>query len=297
MPRKAPALTPREVAKLPKELREAIRICDRWAGLRVGDPVPCRSPLIGRTVELKPTRREPRGLVEIVGCAVPSTDRPSKRCKVAYLVKPLKGQGMLPFVHAVDGGKVKNATRTARPTHEIGLAPDRDDPRRWQFFANVERENVDNGLPRMTGLDLPYRHRVGSSVCCPDHQWSVPALAEGLRWAEEGEGIDPDLARALLGLGRHLRDRHGLEVVVPARLEAEDFDTARAILEASDSYCGAMLTSWEQAQAAAEEERRSKPRKRRKSATAGDKAKRLRATRRAQSSTRAELMRGIKRGS
>lgn len=291
-----PALTEREVSQLRPELREAIRLCERWAGLRVGDPVPCRSPLIGRTLELKPSRREPRGLVEVVGCAVPKSDRPSKRCKVAYLVKPLKGQGMLPFTHAVDGGKVKNASRTPRPTHDIAVAAESDDPHRWKFLGDMQRLNVEEGLPAMTGLDLPYRHRVGSSVCCPDHPWSVPVLSESLRWAMEGHGIGETLAAALLGLGRHLRDRHGVKLHVPRALAPEDEAAAAAILAASDGYCATVLTEWEARQAEEERERRSRKRKRKRSSTSADKAKRKRAVQRASRHTRAELMRALGAG-
>ena len=297
---KPPRLTAKEVAKLPAELREAIRICDRWEGLRVGDPVPCRSNLIGRTVELKPTRREPRGLVEIVGCAVPKSERPSKRCKVAYLVKPLKGQGMLPFVHAVDSGKVKNATRAQRPTHTLShdhLTDDRDDPYFYRQLGLIQRENEAEGSPRMLGLDIPYRHRVGSSICCPDHPWSALALSEDLRWAREGEAMSPELVRKVLGLGRHLVAKHEVRgLVVPASLAPDDFDTAEAILSASDAYCGDYLIAWEQQQEADAKARREAPRKRRKSTTAADKAKRKRAVQRSMRHTRAELMRGLTGG-
>ena len=60
------------------EYAEAVRLCERWAGLRPGDAFDCKSNLIGREVELRHGRKRER--VRIESCLVPRSDKPSKRC-------------------------------------------------------------------------------------------------------------------------------------------------------------------------------------------------------------------------
>lgn len=290
-----PALSPKAVTQLPAAYREAARLCSRWEGARVGDGTRCRSALVGRTITVRLRRRDPAVRVEVVGCAVPRSDRKSKRCKSDYVVRPLPGQGVLTGETVVDGGRIRNAARTPRPTHDPTMRPDRDDPRRFRFYELVQHANADQGLLRTAGLDLPFRHRIGSSVCCPEHPENPVALAEEVRWAMEGEGMSRDLRARILKLGRHLVAKHGSTVRLPEKLGKNHERTALRILKAADAYCGTMLNTWEEHARADAEERRSRPKKRRPSTTRARKAKVQRAVKRATRHTRAGLMRAIER--
>ena len=288
-----PALTSAEIRRLPAPFREAARLCQRWEGQRVGDGTKCRSALVGRDVTVRLTRRDRPVRVTIVGCAVPHSDRKSKRCKVDYLVRPHPGQGTFTGETVVDGGRIRNAARTPRPTHDPAMRPDRDDPRKFRFYSIIQSENKANGLPRMEGLDLPYRHRIGSSRCCPDHPENAVRLGEELRWAMEGDGIDKPIATRILALGRHLRDKHHVALNVPERLGRQHERTAKRILAASDDWCGNMLNDWEEHARQDAEERRNRPKKRRPSAMRARKAATKRAVKRATHHTRAGLMREL----
>lgn len=283
--------------RLPPEYREAARLCTRWEGQRTGDGTRCRSALVGRTLTLRIRKRDPAVRVEVVGCAVPRSDRKSKRCKVDYVVRPLHGQGVSTGERVVDGGRVRNASRTPRPTHDPAIRPTADDNLLYQFrfYEMVQRDNLRDGLPRTAGLDLPYRHRVGSSVCCPQHPDNPVELLEAVRWAMEGEGMDRDLRTRILRLGRHLRDKHGVALRVPATLGKHHERTAKRILMAGDGYCAKMLDKWEEHARQDAEERRTRPKKRKASVVATKRKKRLAAVKRASGDTRAQVMRAIAR--
>jgi hypothetical protein len=260
----------------------------------VGDGTKCRSALVGRTITVRLKTREKPIKVEVVGCAIPRSDRKSKRCKTDYLVRPLPGQGYLPGEVVVDGGRVRNASRTPRPTHDPEMRPDHDDPRKFRFYEIQQRSNADQGLPRMTGLDLPYRHRVGSSVCCPQHPDNAGDLADEVRWAMEGEGMSTELRARVMRLGRHLRDKHAVTVRLPEKLGKTHERTALRILAAGDAYCGRVLDTWEANAREDQKERRARSKKRRPSAMRARKAKTKRAIKRATTHTRAGLLRAMK---
>ena len=279
------------------EYAEAVRLCERWAGLRPGDAFDCKSNLIGREVELRHGRKRER--VRIESCLVPRSDKPSKRCAPDYLAR-ISEPGKLPFSVRLDGGHVRNATRTPRPTHDPAVVPPPDLPSEWRlkFYRAKMRENVSEGLPAFDGLDLPFRHRVGSSVCCPEHPLSAPVLREALRWAGEGEGIGPELGAQLVELARHLRDKHRQRVEVPAAIGPDDFEAAEAVLAASDGYCAAYLTGWEETAEDQVELRRVERKKhKRKSTTAATKTKRKEAVQRSMRHTRSELVRALAKSS
>lgn len=290
-----PALTAADLKRLPAEYREAARLCRRWEGARVGDGTRCRSALVGRTLSVRLRRGDPAVKVKVVGCAIPRSDRKSKRCKTDYLVRPLPGQGVLTGEVVVDGGRIRNASRTPRPTHDPVLRPDRDDPRRFRVYELAQGANLDAGLLRTDGLDLPYRHRVGSSVCCPDHPENPVRLADEVRWAMEGEGMTQALRTRILRLGHHLRDKHKVVVRLPAKLGRNHERTALRIIAAGDAWCGRSLSAWEARARQDADERRARPKKRRPSVMAARKAKTKRAVKRATHHTRAGLMRDLAR--
>ncbi len=289
-----PTRRPSRAPKLPAEYREAARLCARWEGQRVGDGTRCRSALVGRTLTVRLRRRDPAVQVEVVGCAVPRSDRKTKRCKVDYLVRPLPGQGVGTGERVVDGGRIRNASRTPRPTHDPAMRPDRDDPRKFRFYDIAQSTNLRDGLPRTAGLDLPYRHRVGSSVCCPDHPDNPVELLDAVRWAMEGEGMSADLRTRILRLGRHLRDKHKVALRLPEKLGRHHERTAKRILAAGDAYCGRMLDRWEEHARMDAEERRKRPRKRKTSAVADKRRKRLAAVKRSTGNTRAQVLRAMR---
>ena len=268
------------------EYAAAMRRCARWAGRKAGDEYPCKSKLVGRPVKLGQGMKARE--VTVQACAVPRSSKPSKACAPDYIVATAGGRR-----ERIDGGRIRNATRTPRPTHDPAMAPDHDDPRRYQFHAGVAADNRRDGLPGWTGLDYPFRHRIASGICCPEHPLSGAILGDALRWAEEGEGIAPELGSALVRLARHLRDKHRVRLDVPDRLGPEDFEAARSILAAEDDYCVAYGIEWDASQEQRAEERK-KARKRRK-ATEGQKAKakRSRAMKNAHSETKAAVRRAI----
>ena len=119
-------------------------------------------------------------------------------------------------------------------------------------------------------------------------------LADELRWAMEGGGIDRNLARRILSLGKHLRTKHRISVAVPDSLGPDDENAARRILVASDNWCGDGLIEWEQrAKQEAEERRARRGKGKRRSTTAADKKKRLAAVRASQGHTRSQVQRAI----
>lgn len=297
MARRRTPLTESELKRLPAEYREAARLCPRWEGMRVGDSMKCRSALVGRRLTIRPRPRTQPALVGVLGCAVPRSDRKTKRCRADYVVARVRSDGSLGAPFVVDGGRIRNASRTPRPMHRLEderLTTDRDAPYFYQQYMMIQRENEAAGLARMTGLDLPYPHRVGSSVCCPDHPENAIRLADELRWAMEGHGIDRDLARRILSLGKHLRTKHKISVAVPESLGPDDEDAAWRILIASDNWCGDGLIEWEQrAKQEAEERRARRGKGKRRSTTSADKKKRLAAVRASQGHTRSQVQRAM----
>ena len=292
-----PALTEAELRRLPAEYREAARLCPRWEGLRVGDSMKCRSALVGRRLMIRPRPRTQPALVEVLGCAVPRSDRKTKRCRADYVVARVRSDGSLGAPFVVDGGRVRNASRTPRPMHapkHEHWMTDRDAPYFYQQYMMIQRENEADGLARMEGLDLPYPHRIGSSRCCPDHPENAVRLADELRWAMEGHGIDRNLARRILSLGKHLRTKHRISVAVPESLGPDDENAARRILVASDNWCGDGLIEWEQrAKQEAEDRRARRGKGKRRSTASADKKKRLAAVRASQGHTRSQVQRAI----
>lgn len=297
MARRRTPLTESELKRLPAEYREAARLCPRWEGMRVGDTMKCRSALVGRRLTIRPRPRTQPALVEVLGCAVPRSDRKTKRCRADYVVARVRADGSLGAPFVVDGGRVRNASRTPRPMHRLQderITTDRDAPYFYQQYMMIQRENEADGLARMEGLDLPYPHRIGSSVCCPDHPENAVRLADELRWAMEGHGIDRNLARRILSLGKHLRTKHRISVAVPDSLGPEDESAARRILVAADTWCGDGLIEWEQrAKQEAEERRARRGKGKRRSTASADKAKRLRAVRASMGHTRSQVQRAI----
>ena len=263
----------------------------------MGDSMKCRSALVGRRLTIRPRPRTQPALVEVLGCAVPRSDRKTKRCRADYVVARVRSDGSLGAPFVVDGGRVRNASRTPRPMHapkHEHWMTDRDAPYFYQQYMMIQRENEADGLARMEGLDLPYPHRIGSSRCCPDHPENAVRLADELRWAMEGHGIDRNLARRILSLGKHLRTKHRISVAVPESLGPDDENAARRILVASDNWCGDGLIEWEQrAKQEAEDRRARRGKGKRRSTASADKKKRLAAVRASQGHTRAELLRSI----
>ena len=291
-----PALTAAELRRLPAPYREAARLCSRWEGMRVGDGLTCRSALIGREVTMRLSRRDRPVRVTIVGCAVPRSDRKTKRCRADYVVARVRSDGSLGAPFVVDGGRVRNASRTPRPMHRLQderLTTDRDAPYFYQQYAMIQRGNEADGLARMEGLDLPYPHRIGSSRCCPDHPENAIRLADELRWAIESDGVDRNIERRILSLGKHLRTKHKISVAVPESLSGNE-DAAWRILIASDNWCGDGLIEWEQrAKQEAEERRARRGKGKRRSTTSADRKKRLAAVRASQGHTRSQVQRAI----
>jgi hypothetical protein len=296
MARRRTPLTEAELKRLPAEYREAARLCPRWEGMRVGDSMKCRSALVGRRLTIRPRPRTQPALVEVLGCAVPRSDRKTKRCRADYVVARVRSDGSLGAPFVVDGGRIRNASRTPRPMHRLEderITTDRDAPYFYQQYAMIQRENEADGLARMEGLDLPYPHRVGSSVCCPDHPENAVRLAAELRWAIESDGVDRNLERRILSLGKHLRTKHRISVAVPESLSGNE-DAAWRILIASDNWCGDGLIEWEQrAKQEAEERRARRGKGKRRSTTSADKRKRKIAVQKTMRHTRAGLLRAI----
>lgn len=265
-------------------LERAAAVCDRWSGLRPGDRVPCRSTAVGRTLDLR-VPGQPRGPVKIEACAVPRASvRPSKRCAPAYL--GVIGDGLFRGqVELVDGGKVRNAMRTPRPSHPGMLVE-------WiagKIIAGPRqrmRSNVDEGADVLEGLDLPYPHRAGSSICCPTSTLSALVLGVEVREAYE---VDGEMPRALCGrlerLAGHLRSKHRVEGLASA-VGPEDFDAAFAIASAGHAYCAKYLSDWQESAEVAAAFRKVE-RKREKSRKAS-------ARRRASKAAKSENSRAVK---
>lgn len=224
-----------------RALKQAGALCDRWAGQEPGTPVPCRSTLVGRKLELKQPGRE-REVVELVACAVPRpTSKPSKKCKTAFLGRGKGGKGVLQLV---DGGKARNASRTPRPTH-AGLDVE------WVAGEMIDgpiqrmKTNQLAGRDELAGLDVPFPHRAGSSICCPTSALSAYALSLEVLVAEQDEGaMTASLVSRLGRLAEHLRTRHQVGGLSTPR-DLEDFGRANAITAAATGYCTTYLYDWQ----------------------------------------------------
>lgn len=158
-------------------------LCPRWTvadasakggrrSMPEGARVPCKTPYLGRKVELRG-----EGEVTVRGCAVPSPPKPKKRggatrCEGAFLVEGLPG-----VTFTVPKSKVREASRVRE-----GLCPDRLElpDERGGFLRAWKREAKAKGLhPFADDMDLPFPHRRGSSPCCVNAAVS-PASVEAL---------------------------------------------------------------------------------------------------------------------
>lgn len=250
-------------------LAEAGKVCEKWSGATPGAAVPCRSKVLGRTLELR-LPGSPRQEFEIEACAIPRPSvRPSKRCKTAFLARP-KGTifGARAPLELVDGGKVRNASRTPRPTH-AGMSVEWVSGKIVDGPAQRLRDNRDTGAATLEGIDLPFPHRVGSSVCCPESTLSALALGAEVRDAAEDLGeVSPGVLARLRKLAAHLATRHRVEGL-PGRLEADDIDGAFRVVEAGTTYCENYLRAWQdtaEASAALRKVERKKAKSRKASA-------------------------------
>lgn len=218
-------------------------ICSRWRGAPPGTVVPCKSSIVGREIEVKVRGKGGKQRVTVTGCAVPRSPRPSKRCKPDYRVQEVT-PALFPFSATVDGGTVRNATRTPRETHPGGA---------WEFlngrFMYGPREalevNQAEGLGLMSGLDLPYPHRAGSHVCCPANAANADELRREVMDADsEGEPLSPNVRARLARLATHLRKHHGAEGL-PSKYGPEDYAAATELVTAGDEWCAGLLRRWQ----------------------------------------------------
>jgi len=207
-----------------------------------GQTVPCRSKAIGRTLELK-VPGHPRQTYELEACAVPRASvRASKRCRPAFIGRT--DGGLFPGERVlIDGGKVKNATRTPRPFHPA-MAVEWIAGRMIGGPRDLMADNARAGADVLEGLDLPFPHRAGSSPCCPSSSISVVELQREVRDAYETDELPAGLRARLGRLAKHLAGpRHRLEGL-PLSLGPEDFDGAWAIVNAGSRSCEAYLSTW-----------------------------------------------------
>jgi hypothetical protein len=225
-------------------LKQAGELCAKWAGREPGQPVPCRVKAIGRTLELK-LPGQPRQPYTLEGCAVPRASvRPSKRCKPAILGR--SEGGLFPGERfLIDGGKVKNATRTPRPFH-AALPVEWVAGRMVGGPRDLMADNARAGVDLLEGLDLPFPHRAGSSPCCPASTLSVVELGRELRDAyETSDEMPPGLWGRVGRLARHLSGpRHRVEGL-PLVMGRDDFAAAFAVVEAGSRECEAYLSTWQ----------------------------------------------------
>jgi len=225
--------------------------------------VPCKSSLIGRTVSVRVRGQPGPQTVEVTACVVPKSERAAKGKRPDYRVREVGA--LFPFSATVDGGRIRNATRTPRAFH--GAGP-------WEFVngqflygpVQAMQVNRDEGLSPLEGLDLPYPHRVGSHICCPDHSANALRLAGVVRDEYETEGeISPATRRELAALVAHLRKTHSAKGL-PARIEADDFRGAFLITEAGVEWCAELFAGWQESQVQRNAEYRAESKKKRKRA-------------------------------
>lgn len=224
-------------------LKQAGELCGKWMGRDPGAPVPCRSKAIGRTLTLK-VPGHPRQAYELEACAVPRASvRPSKRCKPAFIGRA--DGGLFPGERVlIDGGKVKNATRTPRPFHPA-LSVEWVAGRMIGGPRDLMADNARSGADVLEGLDLPFPHRAGSSPCCPSSSISVVELGRELRDAyETSDEMPPGLWGRVGRLARHLSGpRHRVEGL-PLVMGRDDFGAAFAVVEAGSRACETYLSTW-----------------------------------------------------
>lgn len=256
----------------------------RWAGAPVGREVPCKSSLIGRTVAVRVRGKPGKQDVEVTACVVPKSERAAKGKRPDYRVREA-GPALFPFTATVDGGRVRNATRAPRAFHPAGP---------WQFvngqFLYGPREamavNRAEGLSPLEGLDLPYPHRVGSHICCPDHSSNALRLAGVVRDEYETEGeLSPATRRELAALVAHLRKSHSAKGL-PSSVEADDFSGADTITSAGVEWCADLFSDWQESQTQRNAEFRAESKKKRKRAKS--------AARRASKRARVDAVVGVK---
>lgn len=223
-------------------LKQAGELCAKWMGRDPGQPVPCRSKAVGRTLELK-LPGQPRQAYTLEACAVPRASvRASKRCKPAFLGR--SDGGLFPGERfLIDGGKVKNATRTPRPFH-AALPVEWVSGRMVGGPRDLMADNAREGRDLLEGLDIPFPHRAGSSPCCPSSSVSVVELGRELRDAYETDEMSSGLRGRLARLSKHLSGpRHRVEGL-PLVLGPDDFGGAFAIVEAGSKACETYLATW-----------------------------------------------------
>lgn len=223
-------------------LKQAGELCAKWMGRDPGQPVSCRSKAVGRTLELK-LPGQPRQAYTLEACAVPRASvRASKRCKPAFLGR--SDGGLFPGERfLIDGGKVKNATRTPRPFH-AALPVEWVSGRMVGGPRDLMADNARAGVDLLEGLDIPFPHRAGSSPCCPSSSVSVVELGRELRDAYETDEMPSGLRGRLARLSKHLGGpRHRVEGL-PSVLAPDDFAGAFAIVEAGSKACETYLSTW-----------------------------------------------------
>jgi hypothetical protein len=144
----------------------------------------------------------------------------------------------------IDGGKVKNATRTPRPFHPA-ISVEWVAGRMIGGPRDLMADNARSGADVLEGLDLPFPHRAGSSPCCPSSSISVVELGRELRDAYETSDEMPAGLWSRVGrLARHLSGpRHRVEGL-PLVMDRADFDAAFAVVAAGSRACETYLSTW-----------------------------------------------------
>jgi len=206
-------------------------LCPRWEGKLPGTPVPCGSKVVGRRLTLGKGKR--RESVTVTGCAVPPLPSPRKRargskgnCSRGFMVEGLPG-----VTWAVPASVVRNATRTPR---RLDREFDQVVPGSGEVEA-LFRANTRAGLPAVSGLDLPYPHRAGSTPCCRESADYHGRLRELLDAVEDGRADHVELEAAT---------RRAL----PRGERGRSLDTTReveAAIQAVEGHCETLWRHWD----------------------------------------------------
>lgn len=206
-------------------------LCPRWEGRLPGTPVPCGSKVVGRRLTLGKGKR--RENVTVTGCAVPPLPSPRKRargsasnCARGFMVEGLPG-----VTWAVPASVVRNAARTPRRLDREFDQVVAGSGEVEALFASNRRE----GLPAVSGLDLPYPHRAGSTPCCRESADYHGRLRELLDDVGEGRADHVELEAAT---------RRALPRGQRGRSLATMDDVERAI-EAVEGHCETLWKRWD----------------------------------------------------
>lgn len=179
--------------------------CNRWKGLPTGVGVPCGSrSLVGKTLSLHLPGQGNRAPAKVEACVVPARptaakQRSSRACEGAYRVQ-VKGE-LGPRV--VAKSKLREWAR-----NRGGLCPEQVELAAG-MVAGIEHAAELEGVHPFTGLDLPFPHRVASSVCCLKSRDHVDELATAVALASFGS-VDEErqaVSRVAKALPRALRPR------------------------------------------------------------------------------------------